>query len=737
VTVPGLGTAPYAGREGTLNLTMRGIATSDPSPGTLDAAVAVIVDDVYNARGIGMDLNVAEVDRIEVLRGPQGTLFGRNAVGGAIRIITKRPTEEFGGNVKVGVGNFGEQNASAHLNTGNLGPLRFKLDYSQAKHDGYVDNPSTTSDLTRHRDFGELDGWGGKFTAELQATDNLLFSYSYSKSDIDRTVLLSQHSTPPALCQGGIPCIGSSVFVGAPFEPTDKYPDKAWIGQTNDVSTDTSDDQRFSIDWQINDNLALKSISTYSDVEALIDGNTLAGAYALVSFGGLPFGGPITQAALGFDFVLPPAIRGNGLAAGGLTSSDQVYGLSAVLPWSDVKSKSWSQEFQLSGSTDTLKWVTGAYYFKEDVHDARYTAWGIAYTGYDGTRPINPVPIDPVALQPRGFPGENNTLLVTEADVQAWALFAQGTWTPASMERLHTTLGLRYSDENRTFHRSVDNGIEGDFPGPDFTLGRVDGTLSIAYDLTDTTNVYARYATAYRSGGATVRTSWADPETLPFSFFDEEEVAQVELGIKTDLFDNRLRLNAATYYTEDKGTIYSVQLDPTNVSVTGVINLPGTTEIKGVELEAVVAATDNLRFSGNLTLQDYKFDDAVKELIATNEPGSKYYVAPFPDWNAYLGADYTRAMGMGELGLHLDYSKSDWCQGTPRIPAGNYNVPTKIDTINGRVSLSGIEVGGLAFTVALFGKNLADKAYPSFSPTAGQFVLNTPLTYGIELSAEF
>lgn len=728
VRMPGVSFAPFAGRTDTLNITMRGAVNSDPTQGTMDAAVAILVDDVYNARGTGVNFGVAEIERMEVLRGPQGTLFGRNALGGAIRIITKQPTGEFGGNVKLKIGNYGYNSEEAHINTPEVNGLSLKFDLKQEKRDGFTKNAPTTSGLAKHRDFGELDNQGGKITALFKATDRLKFNYSYDDGEFKQTKGYTQHAATPATCQGGVPCVGASALVAMPRTNLDEYPGTSWIGMYNDWAVTKATNHRLGIDYEINDNLTLKSITTHSETSSLTQGNPLNGAYSFTSFGGA------SVAAIGRR--TPAALGTNGIAAGGLTSPAQIFGLSGVLPWSLVKSKSSSQEFQLIGTTDTVKWVTGAYWYQEDAEDQRTTQFTLAYTGFAGGVPINPVATNPFFLTANASPVDDTGKTQTQSKVQAYAVFGQATWTPASMSQLHVTGGLRYSHENRKFHRSIDAGLPVSIDKPTFDMGRVDPAVSIAYDLSDTTNVYARYGSAYRAGGASVRGPWVGAFS-DLAVYKEEIHKSIEFGIKTDLMDRRLRLNAATFFTSVQNQIQTVQLNPVNPSITGTINLPGKQKIKGAELEAIFAATDRLQLSGNATWQSYTQASDVQSYINKNDAGAVYQLAPFPKYSGQVAADYTLPVAIGEVQFHADWAKSSKSPGTVRFAKGNYGLDVWTDVVNARVTWQGIKAGSTTLKLSGYVRNLANTHAPAFAATSGQWDPSDPRTYGLELSADF
>ena len=176
--IPAVRIAPFVGRASAVSIGMRGLVPFDATQVSRDPTVGVYIDGVYLGRVSGLGLELADVERIEVLRGPQGTLFGRNAVGGAISVVSKRPTGELGFDMRAGIGNFASRSAAAHLNLPEVAGVSIKIDGLFEERDGFVRNPLRTSN-----DYGEIDKLGFRVAALWEPTDNLsiLYAYDYSK----------------------------------------------------------------------------------------------------------------------------------------------------------------------------------------------------------------------------------------------------------------------------------------------------------------------------------------------------------------------------------------------------------------------------------------------------------------------------------------------------------------------------------------------------------------------------
>ena len=183
-SVPGLNVATFEARQTALTIGIRGIVPLDANQPAREAGVGVYVDGVYLGRQHGLNAALLDVERIEVLRGPQGTLFGRNTSGGALSIVTRRPTGQLEGVVKAGVGNYDSLAGEAHLNLPSFYGVATKIDYIKQHQDATIENP-----LGEGWNFFDRDGV--RFSAEWEG-DNLLAYYSYDQGTDLNTPFYSQ-----------------------------------------------------------------------------------------------------------------------------------------------------------------------------------------------------------------------------------------------------------------------------------------------------------------------------------------------------------------------------------------------------------------------------------------------------------------------------------------------------------------------------------------------------------------
>lgn len=338
--VPSLRIASLAGRTSSLIVGMRGIVPVDASQISRDPTVGIYVDGIYLGRAQGLGTEFFDVERIEVLRGPQGTLFGRNAVGGAVSIVTRKPSGVLGGQLTAGVRNLNGTYAKGHLDLPQFAGLSVKIDGVWTQHDGWVDNP-----LAGQSDFNEVKRWGGRLAVRWQPVDSLDVQYSFDKS---RDESVGGYAQIEELLPGAPPL--APIFS---LEP-DRV-ERARAGVLLGPSIADVEGHGLGITWNLSDDVLLRSITAYREMEQSQFDN-FSGSF------------------MGF--------RPNGSFA--------------RASFSNVAQDQFSQELQLVGSSSRLQYVLGAFYFDEDAHDdafatmtARFDATGSSYT-------IIPLPTNPV-----------------------------------------------------------------------------------------------------------------------------------------------------------------------------------------------------------------------------------------------------------------------------------------------------------------------------------------------------
>jgi len=690
--VPGLRIATFEARQSALTIGIRGIVPNDANQPAREQGVGVYVDGVYLGRQHGLGAALLDVERIEVLKGPQGTLFGRNTEGGALSLVTRKPTGEFGMRAVAGVGNYDAYNSELHVNFPRIGDFAFKADGVIS-----VQGPVTENILPGEEGFGAYDRRGLRGQVRWTPTDNFTADLAADVGKDKNTPFYTQllnfnpngltvvpFTTAGTLPNGTIRALAPIVVVNG-----NTVMDKADIGVPQQWSVDDTRGVDLHLSYRLNDSVELRSITAYREVEVEQYDN-IAGAHR------------------------PPVVGPN--------ANFSRYSLAGL--WQDQ----FSQEFQAIGSFgDRIDYVGGLYYFNETASDDaatpstnRWNADGTGYTILDPTPTI------------RGFRSIDRQ---SRAEAESMAVYGQATWTPDVLgDALHITAGGRYTEDDKSGVLSKVSNAVTNFTF-DTTTKRFNPLLTVAYDVSDDINVYAKYAEGYRAGGASSR-------SLTYRSFGPEDIVSYELGLKSDLLNRRLRVNAAAFYSEREDS----QIDFSLVTVIGAstrntletVNAPGTTKIKGVELEGTAVITDNFTVSGS-----YAYTDT--EVPPTRNPFSgvvqQVFIAYTPKNAFSIAADFHAPVMGATFKAHVDANYADATQAFDQFELKN----DSSFIVNGRLAVTDIPTndGGPVLEVALWSRNLLDEAHvyrrdPSNRATIGDYGnFNTPRTLGIELTARY
>jgi len=247
---PALTIAPFPTNNSTLTIFMRGVGTTDADQVSRDAGVGIYVDDVYLGRAQGSAADIADIERIEILRGPQGTLYGRNTIGGAIKYITAKPTGSFGLKQSLTAGNYDYFQSITNLNLPEIYGVRTKLSYLSEKRDGLVHNPGEA------RDFGVVDKRGYRVALQAQPAPTVTIDYAYDRSE--------NNGTSNYMQQG-------SVNQFTPFYKTPIFHHRlstAFRGVDLPIRDDFKiDGHTLTVAWDASDALTIKSITAYRQTQ--------------------------------------------------------------------------------------------------------------------------------------------------------------------------------------------------------------------------------------------------------------------------------------------------------------------------------------------------------------------------------------------------------------------------------------------------------------------------------------
>ncbi|CAB1371056.1 TonB-dependent receptor [Denitratisoma oestradiolicum] len=662
------------GTTGTITLAIRGISNNDPANPGYENAVGIYTDGVYSGISAGSLFDLGDVERIEVLRGPQGTLYGRNTIGGAINVISKRPSGELSGSVKVGFGNYNLRttNASIDLPTfgkenDGLGTVKARLSVFERKSGTVTPNVpvsyTTVSKPTANfSGFGNTDRNGFHLGVDWQPSSSVQVAYDYSQFKADDRQRLFQiidvvrPSTLPVGFENYIP----------PGQP----PAFGTANQAPFFKTDNST-HALTLTWTLNEHLTLKSITGYrklqtSDAQDLDGSNTAQ-----------------------FD--------------------SQRYG--------DFNQT--TEELQLLGTHQGLKYVVGAYYSKEKQKSVRAQQFSNGATTRNTNAHLN----------------NRNS-----------AIFGQIDYTPEAMPKLSLSLGARHTNETKEMSRYIMNysnstGVYGLVnPAPNLVLPPIEFSnssvmFSPSYRITDKLNVYYKYSEGFRSGGYDGVSATIASASVPFK---PEELKTHEIGMKSRWLENRLDLNMALFrsYYDDQ------QVNSFTGTTSAVLNA-GKSKINGAELEAKALLMEGLQAGLGLSFLNYsyqKFDMGP----TIGDVAERARMNNAPRHTANLSVDYSfPRFSFGKLALHLNYNYVAAAEAIA-IKTNGAAPNSKLDArglYDARIVLSGVKVGNeSSLQFALWGMNLTNKRYIDGLVDFNTFragTLGMPRTYGGDVTLNF
>jgi iron complex outermembrane recepter protein len=772
---------------GTTNATaavvsIRGIPSAADETQGFDSPIGLYLDGVFLARSSAASFEVADIERVEVLRGPQGTLFGRNTTGGAINFITKKPDEDASFKLKFGGGNYGQLQGRAILNSGDLGGARLSLGYMQRKRDGVVDN---LLEPKKSRDPGSHNIRAARFAAEIDVTDNIsiynVFDYTRVVGQphvqqlaevgngVFRPNVVYQGNTFAAVQPANVAGYLNAATV---LEPgCNKTVTRARLSticnETDGLSTDKIWGNMFRIEADLG-GVSVRTTSAYRKWSNQILGSDLDGlgslrgpAFSQASLlNGMPAG------LLGF--VLPPAQQPfiPFIAAAPVPTTVQPL-FSAT---NDRSQRQYSQEIELVSTGDgPLQWVLGGFYFDEKGKELNRQNIGFVLdTNQIFIGNFGPLGPSFAAANPARFRiVQSPSTLSYRAGGKSTAVYGQASYRPGGKDgAFGVTLGLRYTWDKKNVLR-LQNGPVPYTTAEDiaFNTGKKSfsaptGHLTVDYRASDDVNFYARAARGYRSGGYNLRQSThngnaaAPPfgnRTLPLTPFNEETIDSFELGAKTEFFD-RLRLNFAVFHNIYKDQLVTIPVPIVGSGSFGTITVnAGKSTYTGFELEGQFKISDNFSIDGNFGYLDVKIKDFpgnditnVRRNISGLLNGQGYA----PKYTGSIAGNVIVPLsGDAKFTGRLGYNYTSGYQQFPNSLTAPFSKTTEGDArglLDGQLRIDGIKLGGSGngIGLTLWGKNLTNKKYITRSVDFGQLgfagvIYADPRTYGMTLDFEF
>tara|TARA_R110002167_G_scaffold20049_10_gene73806 strand:+ start:7025 stop:9541 length:2517 start_codon:yes stop_codon:yes gene_type:complete len=763
--VPSLTIEPFPINNATLRIFIRGIGISDAQI-TQDPPVGIYVDGVYIARSTGTALDVADLERIEILRGPQGTLYGRNTTGGAINLITKKPTTdtlEF--KQKLTFGNRDLFTSKTMVNIPLTDTLAVKLAALQTMQDGHVANDGPGGD------FGDRDVGGFRFDLRWDISDTLALDYAYDKSDFDYYNSQYQHvrkRTPISGSQADL--VDASAY--SSYSPS-RQQSVSTIANFEQSSTDI-EGHAFTLTKEF-DHVQLKYIGAFRELydQSYAD---LGGGKGLEP-GQDPHGnGNTSKKVFRLD-----SNEYCGQAAEFVLGAGQC----TPLVYPKVSQEQFSHELQLSGDAfdGSVDYIVGAYYFEETAQEdntpLHHQLSGPINLGLPSVAAIPGIGAllggitDPLTT----FRAVNMLSQKYDIDNSAAAIFGQFTWTPKILdERLHLTFGARHSEDERktvkfqrdmtiaetaltaidvSFVQCGSNPLNADCRNFDSIPASQDFSndsfsFVAEYDITDDINIYGKRVEAYKSGGFNTRDPQKDGNQGPatdgndygFGYadgFDAEYVTSYELGLKSELMDRRLRINANVFFSQYEDMQLNFILTGT-VADTKVTNA-GEAEMYGFETDITFMLTRELLLMANYAYLNTEVTKATD--INGNDASDKFVFFSAPENSFTLSADYTLFQadwGTGSANISVNYM--DERNGGSRAENVKNTHLRQYELVNARLSLSDIAFADGRLGAGIWAKNLLDTEYELTAvdnlPQADRSVIwGEPRTFGLDVFYEY
>jgi iron complex outermembrane receptor protein len=701
----------------TMAASIRGIGQGDFNFASAEQGVGIYVDDVYFANTFGSMFDLLDVDRVEVLRGPQGTLFGKNSIGGAIRLVSKQPTGDDSGFAEVTVGDYNRREVRAGFDVALIKDvLMLRVSGLSKDRSGYVDridyacaHPSTAGSLPVQQ-LGEGNCTQGTeggvdvkgLRAQLRWVPNDVVEDKLEASVIDdnseaaaEVMVVADPAISPAMT-----AFNTNVLIpkyGIPY------------------------DQRFQTGGTYN---------TYSTFYDPFTGTSYPAVNTVHEWS--------TSNVL--TWAITPQFQLKSITAAqgwwGNFSDDQDNSPMA-LAWAYnlLDHRQFTQEFQLTGKAfdNKLDWAAGAFYFygyslNRGHIDLNFDFAGVVIPGLtSGTGFFNPGP--PFNGQPvLGFNQDDPAYTTDKAG------FLQGTY--AFTDQLHLTAGARYTTEDKNYTFNHYNPLI-DVPNPILDLRDVEGRTSydhvdwkaaLDYLWTPDLMTYASATTGFRGGGFNPRPF----NNLQIASYKPEKLTEFEVGVKSEWLDHRLRANLAGYYGLYRDVIVTSQrLDASGAPFTAPENV-GSADITGGEFELEATPLPGLTFNYTAGLTNFKWKNlgnnqgcqdlgatAIPEGTAANyncisgNPGYGDLNVGMSKWTSSLGVQYAIPLGdSGSLTPRLD---ANYHSAYYNNNYNNYNpdgtgiaVTPAMTLFNGRVTW---QSSHHVWSVAAFGTNLANKYY--------------------------
>ena len=717
-----------AGWGSTMAAFIRGVGLGD-NVLSFEPGVPIYVDDVYMGRPQGSIFDLLDLDRVEVLRGPQGTLFGKNAEAGTIRLISVKPQGSNTGSVGLTFGDYNRLEARGMADVALVdGFLNARFSFSSKKADGYfkmydyvcangagslgsMQSAVAPGSNCQTGTLGDENVQSGRAAFRFMFSDKLEFNLitditvqneegpADKYTVIDGTNALNNYWAALTYAGLGTPTAGPAAYIGKPITYDSRFITNNMYSSYANYGTDAISGRNVpnendlnhwgvsgTLDWQLSDNVAFKSVTAFREFRN--------------EYGRNSSGSPLSE----------------------------------NMTYDNAFHQQFSEEDTLTGKAGPVDWATGAFFYSANDSDR----------GFDELYPCTV---------------QNPTVCIHEQDdyvyqtTTNWAIFAHGIWHLT--DQLSFTGGARYTSDKKdatiwiTNFDPVITSTAGNVNGQYVPLSstHLDYDAAVNYQFTPEFMGYVRYSTGFKGGGFSPRPA----DALQTEPFKPEYLRTAELGEKSEFWERRIRLNTDFFFSKylDQQT-FAQQLDADGVNWFREENA-GTARLWGFEGELQAEPIDDFRIDSSVGYINYYLEsNGGNTLLFTgNQCGGETCYSPrTPKFNGSLGVQYTMPLWKGDITPRLDYT---------------YQTKVYFVTNNGCFALNSTEGCGsgaqggygllnarLTWTspsklwdVSLWGRNLTDKAYFSGKLSLITFFgreegnVAPPLMWGITFKRSF
>lgn len=700
---------------------IRGVSMVDYTP-SQSSPVGVYIDESYVGASYLHGLSMFDLERIEVLRGPQGTLYGKNTTGGAINLISRTPQldDETNGYFTLGGGNYGLVNAQGAVEgTLSEGTLAGRLAFNYKENDGLYDNKIG-------KDLNQTDYYSVRGTLNWQATDqlNAILKVSHGDSDAGSAVVRAVGTNPGGLNIAGSPDSLNQKFhegsidragnteaemtmanltVNYEIDSYSLVSVTSWYtGEYYSVQdTDGTATELLALNWGSDTDAWSQDLRLVSDFDGPV--NFIVGAYYGYE--------DVDTDILHFHFFEAPAINAvlPAQAPGVLLSNGA---LGQVQRYFDVEKESYA----VYGD---LNW---------DITDRLSMNVGLRYTNDENTR--DHINYSRINGGPLTLPGAITGLpfdLVT--DERTEGSYLPGNTTGIDLPLVPPTAGVPVWTHGELTSASLPEVSEDE--------SEVTGTLAVNYYWNEDVMTYLRYSRGYRAGAWNNGLVYQDEGKGAYA--EPEYVDAYELGLKSEFFDGIMRLNGAAFYYD-----YADQQFVNQIGVSAILENAGGVDIYGMELELLAVPTDNLTLQAGLGVIDAEYNELVLGGVDLegNEPVSS------PELNVNVAVDYTIDISdswMTRIHVDANFVDDQWfsAYNDANLPGlGDYQDIGQDSywLLNGRLTFADQEE---RYAVSLWVANATDEEYSTYAINLqggfgyNYFMDGAPRTYGAEFTYRF